>query len=74
MKKGKRMIIAGIVLWAVQLIAIFGAVMTGRGWDIIFGNGSMASMISRLIGFMLFGIVGSILLVIGYVKTYNKND
>ena len=64
MKKENGMLIAGIVLLALQIIGTFGTIM---------GN-SFPTSIPGIIGHFLLGIVGSILLIVGYCKKYNKDD
>ena len=62
MKKYNIKITIGWILVAVQCLAIFGNIMSGSG---------LPSGIPGLIGFLSFGIVGIILLVLGYK---NKQD
>ena len=62
MKKHNIKIIAGWILVAVQCLAIFGNIMSGNGFP---------SGIPGLIGFFSFGIIGVILLILGYKNNQN---
>lgn len=62
MKKHNIKIIAGWILVAVQCMGIFGTLLSGN---------SFPSGIPGLIGFFLFGIIGVILLVLGYKNKQN---
>ena len=62
MKKRNIKVIAGWILIAIQGLAIAGNMMSGN---------SMPNGIPGFIGFFLFGIIGVILLVLGYKDKQN---
>lgn len=58
-KKGRAFVIAGLVLIGVQLLAFLG----------IAGRSSFLSTPGSKLGFFIFGILGLIFLIVGYIRS-----
>ena len=58
-KKGRAFVIAGLVLIGVQLLAVLG----------IAGRSSLPSSPGSKLGFFIFGIIGIVFLIIGYIRS-----
>lgn len=72
MKKGTTRIIAGIILIVLQVMSLIGNAKTGISINLSFESATVFIYdLLFLIGYLVFGILGLILLIWGF-KAYNK--